>query len=78
MDTLHPFALKTVFWDLNCSLGCSPHGIQVYPAFPFTSFHGVRVFGVGQGAEKFPSLSPQSVALQLSLPLPALDYRQYR
>ena len=78
MDTLHPFALKTVFWDLNCRLGCSPHGIQVYPGPPFTSFYDVKVFGVGQGTEQSPALSSQSVALPLSPSLPALDYRQYR
>ena len=65
-----------IFWDLNCSLGCSPLALWAYPTAPFPEVYNVETFGVGQGTEEFLPLNPQSVALPPELSRLRLDYGQ--
>ena len=64
------------FWDLNFSLGCSPLGEGVYPPLPSLIFYDAETFGVGQGADPFPGLNPQSVSLPFQLSQMRLDCGQ--
>ena len=65
------------FWDLNSSLGCSPHAAHAYRGLPFPDFYDAKTFGVGQGTDPFRSLSPQSVSLPLPLSQSRLDCGLY-
>ena len=67
-----------VFRDLNHSLGCSPLGAEVYPLPPSPGVYDAETFGVGQGADPFPGLNPQSVSLPFQLSRLRLDCGQLR
>ena len=67
-----------IFWDLNCSLGCSPLGTQAYPAPPFPKVYDTMTFGVGQKGEGFLPRASQSVSLPPWLSRLRLDYGQFR
>ena len=76
IDTFHPLTLNQYFGTLTIVWVVPLSGLRLTPEPLSPGFYDAIFFGVGQETDQFPSLNLKSVALQLLLSHPRLDYGQ--
>ena len=73
LDTLHPLTLSQYFGALTAVWVVPLLGVKLTPDSPFPEIFGAETFGVGQMADPFQDLNPQSVSLPFQQPPSRLD-----